>query len=188
MDVASEQSKYERMHQVPGYSLGPGASYVSKLLPLLEPGDTVIDFGCGNGDAARALMHLGYGVTMIDLVSTGLRPEYAAGAQFIKASLHDLPLNIQAATWGFCADVMEHLPEEWIDPALAGMRKLTRNIFFTISGVPDGWGKHIGEPLHLTVKPVGWWVEKIKGHWRDVARMNRSDVVYELVCRDGMDN
>lgn len=182
----SEQSKYERMHRVPGYSSGPGVSYVPHLLRYLNPGDTVIDFGCGSGDAGRALMHLGHKVTLIDITDAGLDEGNLAGARFIQASLHDLPGDIPPATWGFCCDVMEHLPTEWVQSALAGMRRLVGNIFFTISGVPDGWGKHIGEPLHLTVKSVDWWMERIGEHWPAVRRINQSDCVFELIGRENL--
>lgn len=175
----SEQIKYERMHQVPGYSAGPGASYVPCLLNYLEKGDSVIDFGCGSGEAGRLLAHLQYKVLNVDITNA---VRYS-GVPFIRASLHELPDDLPKATWGFCTDVMEHLPEEWVAPALNGMRGRVKSIFFSISGVPDGWGKHIGERLHLTVKPVEWWIERISKHWKQVERLNKSDCAFEIVGR-----
>jgi SAM-dependent methyltransferase len=178
-DVQTERSKYERMHHVPGYSPGPGASYVSTFLTLIKRGDTVVDFGCGSGDAARLLVDLGYDVTLVDITRAGLRHDL----KFIAASLHELPAEVPKATWGFCCDTMEHLPEEWVFPALKGMRARVDNIFFSISGVPDGWGKKIGETLHLTVKPCDWWVKEINRHWSGVVRKNESECVFELIGR-----
>jgi hypothetical protein len=44
------------------------------------------------------------------------------------------------------------------------------HVFFNISTVDDVMGATIGETLHLTVKPIEWWVEQFKEvgavvHW-----------------------
>lgn len=181
--ILAELEKYERMHRVPGYSLGPGASYVSHLLPYLNPGDTIIDFGCGSGDAAKMLTDLGYAVTLVDITAAGLNPAHGLYNRFVQASLHALPPEVPEAPWGFCTDTMEHLPEEWVGLALQEMRTRVPNILFSISGTPDGWGKYIGEILHLTVKPRDWWEEQIGRHWKRVDRLNESDTVYEFIGR-----
>lgn len=179
--MQAERVKYERMHRVPGYSLGPGESYVRQLAPYLAPGNTVIDFGCGSGDAGRMLADMGYRVFLVDITEAGLNPRH--GLPFLRASLHELPGDLPQADWGFCCDVMEHLPEEWVGPALKGMRDHVPNVFFSISGVADGWGHHIGEPLHLTVKPWAWWMDEIRQYWRTVTRLNVSDTVFEFMGR-----
>jgi len=183
----AEKVKYERMHAVPGYSVGPGEGYVDSLLKcgFIKPGETIIDFGCGTGDAARKFADKGHLVMVVDIVRDALRPEHGLDDRFFLASLHELPANLPRADWGFCSDVMEHLPEKWVDSALAGIRKKVDKCFFSISGNPDGWGALIGEKLHLTVKPFAWWEEKIKKYWPVVDRLNTEDTVFIMIASKG---
>jgi 2-polyprenyl-3-methyl-5-hydroxy-6-metoxy-1,4-benzoquinol methylase len=178
-----EREKYERMHAVPGYSPGPGASYVNLLINrYLWSGDRVIDFGCGTGDAAAKLQAAGYGVYLVDIAANAMHVE-ALRDRFYCCALHELPGDLPACEWGFCSDVMEHLPAGWIAPSLAAMRAKTGRCFFSISGVPDGWGRHIGEVLHLSVHPREWWIQEIGRHWREVESLNESDNTYLLIGR-----
>lgn len=177
---AAERDKYEKMYRIPGYDTGPGRSYVPKALRYINHGSSVIDFGCGSGDAANLLASMGHDVQLVD-ITVSVRPKY--DLHFFQASLHDLPDELRPADWGFCTDVMEHLPTEWIGQALRCMSSKVRNCFFSISGNPDGWGQHIGERLHLTVKPAEWWIQEISNFWRSVERINQSDSIFEFVAR-----
>jgi 2-polyprenyl-3-methyl-5-hydroxy-6-metoxy-1,4-benzoquinol methylase len=178
-----EQDKYDRMHQVPGYSEGPGLSYVVKALNYIPSGASIIDFGCGTGDAACKFASLGHDVQLVDISIHGLTKFYGLKDKFFQASLHELPDELRPAEWGFCTDVMEHLPQEWVRPALRQISGKVKNCFFTISGHPDGWGKHIGQKLHLTVAPAEWWIGMIMKHFLMVERINTSSSIYEIVAR-----
>jgi SAM-dependent methyltransferase len=180
---ASEQDKYDRMHQVPGYSEGPGLSYVQKALRYIPAGASIIDFGCGTGDAALKLASLGHDVQMVDISNRGLKNAFILHDRFFQASLHKLPNELRPAEWGFCTDVMEHLPEQWVRPALREITNKVKNCFFTISGHPDGWGRHIGQKLHLTVAPAGWWTGVLMEYFLTVERINTSDSIFEVVAR-----
>jgi len=185
--LEAERSKYERMHAVPGYSVGPGISHIPHFLQYLKPGESVIDFGCGTGDAAKALLDLGHDIRLVDIVNTGLSPAHGLDDRLCIASLTNLPDSLRPADWGFCCDVMEHLPTEWVPIALAQMRTRVEKIFFSISGHPDSWGKKIGETLHLTVQPCGWWMEQIGKQWNLVSRLDNSDSTFVIVGRDERD-
>lgn len=67
-----------------------------------------------------------------------------------------------------CADVMEHIPEADVPAALQKMRDYTYvggKAFFSISG-DEAWKKFIhGENLHVTVKPLAWWMEQLREHY-----------------------
>lgn len=69
-----------------------------------------------------------------------------------------------------CSDVMEHVPEEYVDYVLEEISSYTKHdgtAIFTISGnlaaklFPDG------ENLHVTIKPLEYWVAKLKEKFVD---------------------
>ncbi len=165
---------------MPGYSVGPGASYVQKAIPFIPVGSSLIDFGCGTGDAAANFQALGYKVQAVDISKQGLRHDLV----FFEAPLSALPAELLPADWGFCCDVMEHLPTEWVGLSLKEMSGKVKNCFFSICLVPDGWGVKIGEVLHLTVMPAAWWMDQIKEYWATVELINESPSVCLLVARN----
>jgi hypothetical protein len=79
----------------------------------------------------------------------------------IKFVEHDLtkPLDLRA-TYGFCTDVLEHIPTEDVDKVLNNCLNACQNVFFQIATEDDVMGALIGHPLHLTVKPYSWWLQK----------------------------
>lgn len=178
---AKEKDKYDRMHQIDGYSPGPGLSFVSNALRYIKQGDSIIDFGCGTGDAAQAFIDLGHDVHAVDISSKGLHHDL--GKKYHQSSLHDLPKELPLADWGFCVDVMEHVPTPWVDIALWQMSRKVENCFFSISGQKDGWGAKINDVLHLTVMPGEWWLGKISEHWHDVRWVNTAGNSYEIVAK-----
>lgn len=126
----------------------------------------IIDMGCGTGRAAALLNKLeGMSVILIDHARNCLDDDVKTELdhRFQKACLWKLPSYIDPAEYIFCCDVMEHIPEERVDMVLRNIaaRCLIGGIF-KISTVKDSMGQAIvGEPLHLTIKPAKWWVEKI---------------------------
>ena len=72
----------------------------------------------------------------------------------------DVPQGFDAV---FCADVLEHIPPERVDDTLRNLRRAASKIaFLGIALFPDGFGPAvIGKPLHLTVRPAEWWIERV---------------------------
>lgn len=63
-----------------------------------------------------------------------------------------------------CADVMEHIPEEFVDTVLKEIADYTKEdgtAMFTISGNLAKKSFKDGENLHATIKPVEWWTDKL---------------------------
>ncbi len=61
-----------------------------------------------------------------------------------------------------CADVMEHIPEEFVEHVLTEVANYTKDdgvAMFTISGNPAKKSFKDGENLHATIKPVEWWLD-----------------------------
>lgn len=62
----------------------------------------------------------------------------------------------------YCVDVMEHVEEEYVDDVLRHIKECTGTLaYFVISTrrachkLPDG------RNAHITIKPGGWWVNKL---------------------------
>lgn len=165
-----EAIKYGTLWELPEYrAYSPGEQYAQLFLSIARPkrGAHVIDFGCGTGRGALMLAVLGgCKVTMVDFVRNCLDPEIqealttqAHALQFVKADL-ERPLPV-AAEYGFCCDVMEHIPGARVDQVLDNILHAAQHVFFSIATKDDACGKLIGEPLHMTVQSYGWWLQKL---------------------------
>lgn len=169
--VNPEASKYTRVWESPEYrKLAPGEHLAPLFLATAKPpaGSHVIDFGCGTGRGAMMIAMLGgCRVTMLDFARNCLDPEVAQACttqpgvfQFIK---HDLetPLRLYAR-YGYCTDVMEHIPPDKVRPVLRHILDSAQHVFFAIATQPDRMGQPlIGEPLHLTVQSAQWWLAEL---------------------------
>ena len=167
--LASEQSKYESIWGIPAYALrSPGLRHLDKMLKMVKPEDaaTITDWGSGSGQAADRLHELGYKVSMVDIAANSYKGKYAL--PLAVASLWDMPESIKATEYGICCDVMEHIPPEFVDATLAEIAKRTqKKVFFQIALFHDNTYTQAG-PLHLSVFPIAWWVEKLGNHFSRV--------------------
>lgn len=157
-----EKEKYQKVWAVKDYrKVSPGELCAKEFSKLLKGSDSVVDIGCGTGRAARLIYWLGHNVKLFDIADNCLDDGM------------ELPLTIGCmwedpipkADWGFCTDVMEHIPEEKIDDCLTNIAKSVEKVYFRIYLHKDN-GKFIDEPLHLTVKPSKWWMGKLQKHWK----------------------
>jgi uncharacterized Rossmann fold enzyme len=159
--IMSEPEKYEAIWDKPEYrNVSPGEACVEPFLMLAGPG-TVIDFGCGTGRAGQRLSEAGHKVTLYDFapncLDEGVRARLTGNLSLVQGSLFD-PIKIRA-DYGFCTDVMEHIPPESVDAVLQNIMGAVEKAFFQISLVPDNMGSLIGQQLHLSVHPMSWWRE-----------------------------
>lgn len=166
---SSEQAKYETMWAHAEYRAhAPGEGAASLFLGVARPrpGSTVIDFGAGTGRGALMLALLGnVRVEMVDFASNCLDEDVrnalttqAHALAFTQADLTQ-PIALRAR-YGFCTDVMEHIPTEDVDRVLRNILQSAQHVYFQISCVDDSCGKLIGETLHHTVRPPSWWLTK----------------------------
>lgn len=163
-----EKTKYEQMWERPEYrAVAPGESLAIKFLSVAHPppDSEIIDFGCGTGKGSVMLAIMGgMRVTMVDFATNCLDDamrQAVAMQERLTFLEHDLvePLDV-TAEYGFCTDVMEHIPEEQVQTVLRNMLSSAKKVFFQISLVDDCCGQLIGETLHTTVKPYEWWLDQ----------------------------
>jgi hypothetical protein len=164
----SEADKYKCMWARDEYrAFSPGEHAAKEFLGLVDlNGRSVIDFGCGTGRGSLALANAGAHVVAVDFADN-CRDEAAQGIPFEQ---HDLtkPLH-RVAEYGYCTDVMEHIPTEDVSLVISNIMRSAPTVFFQISTVPDSMGSLIGRDLHLTVEPHDWWRRLFERHGYFVA-------------------
>jgi 2-polyprenyl-3-methyl-5-hydroxy-6-metoxy-1,4-benzoquinol methylase len=183
MDVlaAAEEDKYRRMWADPDYRrVSPAERDLETFLAACqpEPGQGILDAGCGTGRAAKRLFEAGFNVYMLDITEDALDSEVSSLLDevddnfdesryfcFQEQCLWDWDGGIEE-DWFICYDVMEHLPEAQVLSVLENIASYAREGgFFQICTVPDGYGSRIGETLHLTVKPAEWWLRQLSKYF-----------------------
>lgn len=154
----TEKEKYEEMWKHKEYrEFSPGEKVIATFFDVVKPspGSSIIDFGCGTGRAAVLLDKYGLNVTAVDFVPNALEIQ---SLKFVQADLSDLiPITSE---YGFCTDVMEHIPPDKVDQTLRNIMRASGRVFFQISLVPDSMGLLIGHHLHLSVHTYEWWIAK----------------------------
>lgn len=181
-----EKLIYEKLWSMRGYrKVAPGEQAVETFVKVAAAaaGARIVDLGCGSGRASLKLASsCQMNVTMVDFAGNCLDDEVAAALaagthalRFVEADLtKPLPVTAQ---YGFCTDVMEHIPPDKVDDVLDNCLAAAEHVFFQICTVEDTFGRAIGHPLHLTVQPYEWWLEQLgrRGcviHWSESQGVN----------------
>lgn len=165
--LQDEREKYERMWDISRYrSYSPGEKALPTAVRYLKTGSTVADFGCGTGRAAQSLQNAGYHVTAIDFAGNCL--DGKVDVPFHRACLWELPPDM-LFDYGYCTDVMEHIPTSKVNATLKCLHGATRfGCFFQIATFKDRFGDLIGERLHLTVQSADTWGNSLSKFWPHV--------------------
>jgi hypothetical protein len=160
-----ERDKYRKAWAFEGYrTSSPGLRHVEGALEWMkpEPGASITDWGCGTGKAAQAMFDKGYDLRLVDIAGNA----YVGALPFVETCLWELPEDMPATDYGFCADVMEHIPTERVDDVFRSIAAKTRKkCYFQIALFHDTCYTHAG-PLHLSVFPAEWWQDKIESHFK----------------------
>lgn len=189
----AEQDIYQAMWQRPEYrAVAPGEYCAQEFLRQARPpkGASVIDFGCGTGRGALQLaLFGGLDVTMIDFTNNCLdddiRPILETQSHALRFIQADLTKQIPAnAAYGFCTDVLEHIPPADVDKVLRNCLRAAQHVFFQIATEDDVCGAMIGHPLHLSVHPYAWWLAKFNEldcviHW---SREDKGSVLFYVTA------
>ena len=117
---------------------------------------STLDIGCGLGYLMAAWNEDGYDAWGVDLAANCLDTSVARhwGKRFVVANLWEMELGMRFDL-GVCADVMEHIPEEKVPLALERIARHCDETIFSIANSPSNF---LGYNLHLTQKPLDWWL------------------------------
>jgi hypothetical protein len=162
--VANERAKYAQLWtEVPEYrAYSPGLENVARFTGIVKPPmkASVIDLGCGSGEAGLAFREIGLDVSWLDITDAGLN-EQVPRHRFMAVPLWSRWQPPYGYDYGFCCDVMEHIPPEYTMLVLDRILAACRTTWFQIAFVPDEFGVAIDQPLHLTVQPFKWWLDRL---------------------------
>jgi len=158
--IDTERAKYSEIwSDVPAYrDYSPGLENVTRFMNVLQPkiGATLVDIGCGTGQAGMKFKELGMIVRWVDITDAGLCIDISHW-KFRRSALWEDWGGWNMYDYGFCCDVMEHIPTEYTMLVIDRILKACRTTWFQIALVPDQFGAEIGKTLHLTVRPFNWW-------------------------------
>jgi hypothetical protein len=159
-----EREKYLAVWQRPEYrKTSPGMFETERawLICDLQPGMTLYDFGSGPCRATKWFLDRGVNATAIDFASNAREFD---DVPFVEANLWSMPDSLTGADWGFCCDVMEHIPPEKVDVVLQSIAsKVEEGCYFRIATRLDVMGPRLlGKRLHLTVEDCEWWRRRIE--------------------------
>ncbi len=165
-DLANiERDKYIAIWNRPEYrKISPGMLECERAFAVMEmvKGKTLIDFGSGPARATKWFQDQGLKATAVDFAPNARETD----VKFVEACLWDMPASLKAAEYGFCTDVMEHIPSDKVNDVLDGIAKRVRyGVYFRIATRPDKMGRLIGKPLHLTVQGGEWWRRKVEEYF-----------------------
>lgn len=166
-----EKDKYTKLwKKFPQYrKVSPGENIAEYYLHKVNPpkGSKIIDFGCGTGRGGLKLYQAGMDVVLTDFVPKCLDKKVrkainkSNGSNSIRFVEHDLnSRSKELAIYGYCCDVLEHIPEAQIDIVIQNLTEATQNCFFMIHTQEDKCGELIGDTLHVNQQEYKYWAAK----------------------------
>lgn len=165
----AEVRKYEHVYVTnQKYRMGQWRkSALAEYLRSINDCKTVLDIGCGRGETSHLVDKFGNGLShgnwrgceVVPLLCADRRVELVPGG-------HDLSVyRDNSFDLVLSCDVMEHIPEEDVPAHFSEMiRVAKKRIYISISHKKSGTKEM---PLHITLHPRAWWVEKIKAALKD---------------------
>jgi len=139
------------------------AKKVAKVAREFE-NPSLIDFGFGLGNAMDFFENEGLRVAGTEISSYAVERQKEMGRDVYHGSLDELPMfQDDMFTIGFCNDVIEHVPEEYVRGSLEEMSRIcSQYLFISVCPTPSHHKSLEGEGLHLTVRPESWWEQQFE--------------------------
>jgi hypothetical protein len=119
---------------------------------------------------------------MIDFAPNCLDDGPAQSVPFVELDMSE-PIPFKEK-YGYCVDVMEHVPPGDVPAVITNIMNAARNVFFQISTVDDLCGVTIGHRLHLTVQPHDFWAATFQRLGFFILWEERGDIASSFLVRN----
>lgn len=154
----AEIKRYEACYKHPKYKMGEkrkaAAREVLANLPLYVGGDyvdTILDVGAGRGELGALADELNFRYCGVEPVP------YLATDRIITGIATALPFADKTSAVVCCLDVLEHLIEADILPALAEFKRVARTHVFLTASERASRCSVDGRDLHISKRPLADW-------------------------------
>lgn len=137
--------------------------YIQQVINAKGRAVTLLDYGCGKAIHTYMPLSAHGNKTLLGRLNGMIQCYYSydpAVPQYATKPPTGMVFDITC-----CADVMEHVPEEFVPQVLTEIGNYTKEdgtIIFSISSNPAKKMFKDGENLHATIKDLNWWVDAIK--------------------------
>lgn len=150
-----EKSKYDFIWDSIDYS-----SKYNKMEIAEKMHGKVLDVGCGNGTFvyylnSRKEVTEAHGC---DITDKGIKRMSMTAINFKQCPAWDMPYEDNYFDVVTSCDVLEHIPPDKLDAAIAELKRVGRKQIHVIATFKDH--KYFGYKVHLSVHPIEWWREK----------------------------
>ncbi len=153
--VIKEKKKYDDCWKSNYKKSQCATPLVQHVLKTMRKGDKVLDIGCGDCTTVIGLREAGVDCMGVDISLEGV-PHGLHGV--FGAPIWDMPFDDGQFDYTVSTDVLEHVPTNKIPKAIREIFRVTKRKTFHVVALFDGIRN--GVVLHMTVKPIGWWIDK----------------------------
>jgi len=184
--LEQEREKYEAVWAHASYrEQADGEPAVERTVKQMGcmMGQSIIDWGCGNGTCARMLSMVGLKVTGFDIAPNCLDKDVTV--PLVVGTLWNPPHDLRS-DYAFCTDVLEHIPPIYLLKCLDEIAAHTNYAaFIQIDTFPDLSGPRMNPPrhLHLSLHGPYWWNRELLARWRVVEMSPGLFTRWRYLCR-----
>jgi ubiquinone/menaquinone biosynthesis C-methylase UbiE len=146
----------------------------------------IIDAGCACGSILQGFRKTGVfdRVVGIDLskhmINIGKNYFKFGGEELVHGSIASMNIASDSATLVHTAQVLEHIPDEFVDKILSEFQRVLRpggRAFVCLDAIRTGETRemYMGDPTHVNIQPIEYWARKFHstGFFFDIEGYNR---------------
>lgn len=133
----------------------------------------IIDAGCACGSILKGFKDLRVyerilGADLSEhMIELGRKHFHYSDTELVAGSIANLPVESGSVSLIHSAQVLEHIPDELVDPIIEEFARVLRiggRAFLCLDALRDGETKdmYMGDPTHVNIQPVLYWTEKLE--------------------------